>query len=154
MNFWLAFAAEHSLGLPWMSSFEQPDKRVTIDARNPACYGFSRTCYEQAQNGAGYRARAGGGPQPQAQHDKSPRRALGMSIKAYILHVVDQFAAQAKQELAADPSRKPFEGSRRQKRISIDIPPENARQIREAAAEFKTVREFILRCVEIEMRGQ
>lgn len=93
---------------------------------------------------------------PNLKHNTIKARAalLGMSIKAYILHVVDQFAAQAKQELAADPSRKPFEGSRRQKRISIDIPPENARQIREAAAEFKTVREFILRCVEIEMRGQ
>ena len=93
---------------------------------------------------------------PQEKHNAIKARAalLGMSIKTYVVHAIEKCAVQAKRELAAEPSRKPFEGSRREKRISIDIPPEQASRIRDGATEFKTVREYVLRCIEIDMRHE
>lgn len=93
---------------------------------------------------------------PQEKHNAIKARAalLGMSIKTYVVHAIENCAVQAKRELATDPSRKPFEGSRREKRISIDIPPEQASRIRDGATEFKTVREYVLRCIEIDMRHE
>jgi len=57
----------------------------------------------------------------------------------------------ARASAAANPDRSTIEGAWHQKRIAIDIPPDQAASIREKAARFKTLREFVLRCLAIEM---
>lgn len=78
---------------------------------------------------------------------------LGKSLKDYALYAIEHHAEQAIAEMQANPDRPTIEGAWHQKRIAVDIPPEQAAGIREKAAGFKTLREFVLRCIEVEMRG-
>lgn len=79
--------------------------------------------------------------------------ALDKSLKDYALYAIELHAEQAINEMAANPNRPTIEGAWHIKRIAVDIPPEQAAGIREKAASFKTMREFVLRCIEIEMSG-
>lgn len=77
--------------------------------------------------------------------------ALGKSLKDYALHAIELHAGQAIAEMQANPDRPPIEGSWHEKRIAIDIPPNQVAGIRDKASGFKTLREFVLRCIEMEM---
>lgn len=83
---------------------------------------------------------------------KTRAAALGMSVKAYTIHAFDTYRATAEQELAADPDRKLIEGSWHQKRVAFNVKPEKVAEIKEAIGDFKTMRELLLRCIEVEMR--
>jgi hypothetical protein len=92
---------------------------------------------------------------PEEKHRAIKIRAasLGMSVKDYALHAIEQHARVAKEELAAHPNRTPIEGSWHQKRIAIDTPIPKAAEIKAMSQAFGTIREFILRCIDIEMRS-
>lgn len=78
--------------------------------------------------------------------------ALGKSLKDYALYAIELHADQAIAEALAHPDRPRIEGGAwHQKRIAIDIPPEDASRVREKGKDFKTMREFVVRCIEIEM---
>ncbi len=79
--------------------------------------------------------------------------ALHKSLKDYALYAIELHAEQAIAEMQANPGRPTIEGAWHQKRIAVDIPPDQAAAIREKAAGFKTLREFVLRCIEVEMRA-
>lgn len=92
---------------------------------------------------------------PKERHRVIKMRAadLGMSVKDYALHAIAQCARTAKNELAAQADRAPIPGSWHEKRIVIDASISRAAEIKGASVAFGTMREFILRCIEIEMRG-
>lgn len=77
---------------------------------------------------------------------------LGMSVKAYTIHAFDTYRATAEQELAANPNREAIEGSWHQKRVAFNVKPDKIAEIKEAVGDFKTMRELLLRCIEVEMR--
>jgi hypothetical protein len=77
--------------------------------------------------------------------------ALGKSLKDYALYAIELHADQAIAEMQANPDRPTIEGAWHVKRIAVDIPPDQAAGIREKASGFKTLREFVLRCIEVEM---
>lgn len=79
--------------------------------------------------------------------------SLGKSLKDYALYAIELHAEQAIAEMHANPDRRTIEGAWHQKRIAVDIPPEQAAGIRKQAEGFKTLREFVLRCIEVEMAG-
>lgn len=91
---------------------------------------------------------------PQDKHMAIKMRsvALGKSLKDYALYAIELHAEQAIAEMQANPDRLTIEGAWHVKRIAVDIPPDQAAGIREKAAGFKTLREFVLRCIEVEMR--
>lgn len=91
---------------------------------------------------------------PPEQHRAVKARAahLGMSVKAYTMHAFDTYRATAEEELAANPDRQAIEGSWHQKRVAFNVKPEKMAEIKEAVGGFKTMRELLLRCIEIEMR--
>ena len=90
---------------------------------------------------------------PQDKHMAIKMRsvALGKSLKDYALYAIELHAEQAISEMAANPNRPTIEGAWHVKRIAVDIPPDQAAGIREKASGFKTLREFVLRCIEVEM---
>lgn len=85
---------------------------------------------------------------------KTRAAALGMSVKAYTMHAFDTYRATAEEELAANPDRQAIEGSWHQKRVAFNVKPEKVAEIKEAVGGFKTMRELLLRCIEVEMRKQ
>lgn len=92
---------------------------------------------------------------PPEKHTAIKTRAssLDLSVKAYVLYAIERFAPAARQQLDANPDRKPIPGSWHQKRLGINLPPDKAVEVKQSAGPFKTMREFALRCIEAEMAG-
>lgn len=90
---------------------------------------------------------------PRDRHEAIQMRSNGfeLTMKEYALYAIEQHAEQAIAEMKLD--RPTIEGPWHQKRIAIDIPPDQAAAIRKKAAGFKSLREFVLRCIDMEMKA-
>jgi hypothetical protein len=90
---------------------------------------------------------------PKDRHAKIKARAALMrtSIKGYVVYAIYGFANAARAELVVDAERRPIDGSWHEKRFVVEVPPNTASNMKEAAKPFGTFREFALRCIDAEI---